>query len=516
MTAAQRIFFNTGATYLRTALSVALGLFSGRWILEALGNVDYGLLGVVGGLFSFVAMLNGVASGTCARYFALAIGKGDKEEICRWFNTSLVIHTILPVVLVLVGLPVGEYLISNFICIPRDRLVTAHWVFRFSVLTSFVSMVTSPYIGMMGAKQNIAEMSFWSMGQTLANFCLVYLLLSYSGDRWMAFAIFTSFVTIFVLVGQAWRCRALYPECHVEKRYLGNTKRIHSILGFSGWQLFCALVGIFRGSFTAILINKYFPPQIVPSANASYSVSMTVRGYSGTLSSALLGAFSPHIIATEGSGNRAKMLSLASRASKFGTFLALLIVIPLSIEIDEVLVLWLRQPPEYASIFCLYMLIEFALGEMTYGQMVSVNAVGKIASYQIFVGGFQLLALPMAWLMYHCGGNLTCVGLSLVISQIFATGARLYFGQSVASYRIENWLGHVLIPIAGCVVVTASFGLIVKMSLEVTGFCQVIIVSAVTAATMAVCAWYMLFDTTEKSFFKSQIKIVASKIIDRW
>ena len=49
MTANRRIALNILATYGRSLYALALGLFCGRWCLMALGEVDYGLMGGVGG-----------------------------------------------------------------------------------------------------------------------------------------------------------------------------------------------------------------------------------------------------------------------------------------------------------------------------------------------------------------------------------------------------------------------------------------------------------------------------------
>ena len=62
MTANRRIFLNIIATYGRSLYALVIGLFCGRWTLMALGEVDYGLMGVVGGLTAFVTFFNGVMS----------------------------------------------------------------------------------------------------------------------------------------------------------------------------------------------------------------------------------------------------------------------------------------------------------------------------------------------------------------------------------------------------------------------------------------------------------------------
>jgi hypothetical protein len=90
MTASQRIAFNTLATYGRSVLGMFLGLFSSRWVLQALGQQDYGLYAVVGSVIVFITFLNGVTSGSVARFLAFSIGKGGSEETVRWFSTLCV------------------------------------------------------------------------------------------------------------------------------------------------------------------------------------------------------------------------------------------------------------------------------------------------------------------------------------------------------------------------------------------------------------------------------------------
>ena len=54
MTENRRIFLNIVATYGRSLYALILGLFCGRWALMALGEVDFGLYGLIGGLIVFI------------------------------------------------------------------------------------------------------------------------------------------------------------------------------------------------------------------------------------------------------------------------------------------------------------------------------------------------------------------------------------------------------------------------------------------------------------------------------
>ena len=112
MTTSQRILFNALASYGRTMFAMLLGLFSSRWVLASLGSIDYGLMAVVGSLIVFISFLNGISSTACARFFALSIGRNDIEETNWWFNTALSIHVVLPIILIIIGFPIGEWAID--------------------------------------------------------------------------------------------------------------------------------------------------------------------------------------------------------------------------------------------------------------------------------------------------------------------------------------------------------------------------------------------------------------------
>ena len=108
----KRITINVVATYAQTVVSLIVGLFSARWVFNALGETQFGLFAVVGALIAFIAILNNTLINTSSRFFAFALGQqrkpeGDKELLCKWFNTALSVQLIMPLVLILVGGPLG-------------------------------------------------------------------------------------------------------------------------------------------------------------------------------------------------------------------------------------------------------------------------------------------------------------------------------------------------------------------------------------------------------------------------
>ena len=72
---------------------MVVSLFSACWVLEALGQSDFGLYGVVGSVILIITFLNGGLSVGVGRFYAYSIGRKDiiyqKKRRLRILNTGL-------------------------------------------------------------------------------------------------------------------------------------------------------------------------------------------------------------------------------------------------------------------------------------------------------------------------------------------------------------------------------------------------------------------------------------------
>jgi O-antigen/teichoic acid export membrane protein len=500
MTGAQRIVFNALASFSRSVFGMALGLFSSRWLLQALGPVDYGLMGVVGSLIMFITFFSHITAGASARFFAYSIGSGDLEETRRWFNTSLSLHVAIPLAVILVGLTLGEYAIVHYVNIPADRLWTARWVFRFSLVSAIWSMCATPYLGMYTAKQRIAERSIWDVVVSVANFFFYYGLTRYRGDKWLLCSAGIVLISVSVGVIQVVRAHLKFPECRIHFPYWWQRRRMRAVFAYSGWTVFGALGGLFRGQGTAILLNRYFNPLQHPQVNAAYGIGNQVTAYTQVMSSSLMNAFSPEITALEGRGERERMLRQSLRASRFATFLILLLAMPLMIETDYLLQLWLREPPPLAAIFCRLILAVCLIDNLTVGQMVAVAAKGQIAVYQVVLGTLLILTLPIAWGLLHLGLPPQSIGVAFIATVTLCSAGRVLGAMWLLDASPRKWLRGVLMPCLGVVLVSGFAGLIVKQLLGDAGLVRLVLVIAATSVMSLSLGWWLVLDLPAKSF----------------
>lgn len=515
MTQNKRIIVNIIATYGRSLLSLVLGLLSGRWLLMALGVQDYGLLGLIGGLAVVVTFLNGLFSSAIGRFYAVSIGaekngNGGIEalEDCRkWFSTAVLIHSVLPTIMLAIGYPLGLWAIKKFLAIPSERLLAAIWVWRFTCAICYANMISVPYSAMYGAKQEIAELTVYSVAQSLALFCFIWYMVSHPSVWLVKYAAINMIVGILPKVLICLRAGFAYPECRVRLEYMFDVQRVRQLALFAGSKLWGSASQMSAEQLMSILVNK----RLGIEKNAAMTIGNTVSSHSNSLASSLCGAFWPVVANKYGDGDLPAMRRYAMCASRFGTVLSLLFVIPLALEIRNVLVIWLTTPPPQTATICLFALGVAVLNKMTDGHWMVIFAVGRIGWYELVVGFSGFLALVVAFELCTLGFELFGIGMGLLIMQLYITAVRIYFARRIARFSIREWVGKCVVPSISLACLTSAAGSIVKCAMEAS-FARICLTVAVCETVFVPLVWFCFFDDEERNYLSKRFRRVLLRV----
>lgn len=513
MTKGQRILINALATYGRTLLSIFLGLFSSRWVLSALGEIDYGLMGVVGSILVFITFLNTLSSAANSRYFAFSIGQKDIDATRRWFNSALSLAVILPSTLVLIGFFAGEIAIRHFLSIPPERLQTSLWVFRMSLITALITMICSPYLAMFTAKQNIAELSLWGVAISLTTFIFVFLLSDIHGNKWLIYSAGISLITILFSILQSAHAYLKYAECKILFKYWFEWSRIKEMFSYSFWTLFGALGGLFYNNGIAIVLNKFFQPSLYPSVNASYSVGNTVAGQTQNISGALMGAFMPEIVSSEGRGDRQQVIRLTLRAARLSFIIISVVVLPILFQTEFILTIWLKNPPEYAFLFCRTMLIGFLIQKLIGGFDSAICATGNIKYYQIIMSSFAYLTVVAASILFYLGYGLISVCWVIIGYCTINTLGGVYFCKKLVGLSVRYWLAQVVKPVLFVIAFNTAIGFAILPLTERLGATpRFFIITVMIFGSTSLSSWYRLVKPDEKKRIRLMMKNIKWKL----
>lgn len=470
----------------------------------ALGEVDYGLLGVVGGLITLIAFFNTILSVSIARYYAFSVGtsrrKGFAEnglsECQRWFSVAVSIHTLLPSILIMCGYPIGVWAIENYLRIPTDRIADCIWVFRCVCLACYFSMITLPFQAMYTAKQYIAELSIYAFCSTSLNAIFLYYMVSHPG-RWLVpIAFWNAVLAVVPSLIISIRACYIFPECKILRKHLFNISDIKELLGFAGWNFFGMLGNLAKNTGTIVLVNKMLGPRF----NASMSIANTVATQTQTLSSAILGAFMPAITEAHGANDRPRMVSLVHKTCKFGAVLILPFAIPLAIEIDEVMRLWLGSPPPHAGSLCVWFMTVLVFDNMTSGHWTVVAANGKVAWYQFLVGITLCMTLPIAWMLMRNGFGVCSVGYALMATLTIAICIRIIAVKILVGISHHYWIRQIFLPIVCAGIVSTLIGFVPRLIMTAS-LVRVCITSVLVETILLPLIFFVVFDLSERMYF---------------
>ena len=475
----------------------------------ALGEVDYGLMGVVGGLTAFISFFFGILSGAVERFYAFAIGQASVaknpeeglEECRRWFSLAVTIHSVIPLVLMAICYPIGEWAVRNFLTIPPDRVEACVWVFRFVCISCLLGMVTVPFNAMYGAKQYIAELTVYSFVTTTLNACFLYYMVTHPAVWLTRYAFWQLLLILAPTLIIAIRACLLFQECRFRRAYAWDWERYKQMLSYTGWNIFGTLGNVLKGQGVSVLVNKYYGPTV----NAAMNIANTVSGQTQTLSGALQNAFTPAITTAVGAGDYPLVRTLTFRFCKFGMILSLVFMIPLSLELPEIMRLWLKNPPEYATGLCWLMILIAFIDNNTLGHGVAIMASGNIKWYQIVLGSFNLLALPFAWLFAANGRNVYFVVAGILIAWVLLVYGRVVFARGILGLSIRAWLKSVMIPVFTVLSCTGLIAFLPHVIMP-QSFVRVVVTTIVSLLVFLPLVWFVALDCVERSFVKDRFR----------
>lgn len=504
MTADRRIALNAFVTGLRSLYGLGVGLLTARWLLRALGQDDFGLVGVVGGLAAFVVFFNRLLSSAVSRFFAVSVGgslrSGNADECRRWFTAAVTVHSVIPLLLVGVGYPAGAWAVAHGLAIPVDRLVDCQWVWGFTCLSSLAAMMNVPFRAMFVAHQDIAELTVYSLVETTLMAAVLWHMAGRPGGWMVWYAGCSCVISTGIRGCMAVRAFLRYPECRVRRDRVGNLSDVRTISAFAWWTAFGTLGDICRNQGMLMLVNRTFGA--VHSASVSLAIRVATRA--NDFSAALTGAFSPAIAAAFGAEDYGRMRMLVHRIDRLGALCTGIFSLPLMLELDEMMRIWLGDPPPLASMLCACILVTVFLENLSFGQRAAISASGRIMVYQVLGGLVRILALPLAWLLLRHGLGLRSVGISLVVSTVTVVMIRVYFAERQAGVSAIVWFRQTVVPIFLCLLVASGVGLVPRLMLPAS-LIRVALTGVASAGVLAMLSWRFVLKADERNFIRGGI-----------
>ena len=395
MQANKLILKNTIILYLRLLIISAVGLISSRLLLSNLGVSDYGLYNVVGGIVFLIALINNIMISASYRFIAFELGKQDGGNVNKVFNVSLTIHMVIAVLILIIAETAGMFYIKNYLNIEPHKLTDAIFVFRVSIISTIISIVVVPFQGLLTAKENFSVLAGVEIIRSLLSLGVVYALIHYEGNKLQVYSILILVIScvppvIYFLYGIT-----RYTQ-FCKWSFQPNFKDYKELIVFSGWILFGAIAGSMEVQGSAILINLFFGTIINAGLGIANQVNNMVKLFAQSINQAII----PQLTKSYSAGLHDRTEKLVIYTSKYTFFLMMLPAVPILLQVDFLLSLWLKEVPVYTAIFIKTMLVNALIYTTTASVPSAIQATGKIRNIQVVTSLVSLMGLPLAYVLF--------------------------------------------------------------------------------------------------------------------
>ena len=433
----RRIARNTLMLYIRMFALMLVGLYTSRVILGALGEEDFGIYNVVGGVVAMFSIISGALNSAVSRFITFEMGKGADAQPNKVYSTAVTIQLMLAAVVVLLAEPLGLWFIDNEMTIDPSRIPAARMVLHFSLLAFVINLMSVPQMASITAHEHMSAYAYIGILDGLLRLGVAFLILHSPIDRLIYYAALMAGVVLIVRMAYGLYCRMHFEECRY--RPVFDRPLIREMFSFAGWNFIGVTSGVLRDHGGNILVNLFSGPAV----NAARGVAVQLNGAVQGFVTNFMTAVNPQITKSYAAGEKEYMFSLVRRSSRMSFFLLFLIALPVIFNADYLLSIWLKEVPEHSSLFVQLFLI-FALSESLSNPMITAMlATGNIRNYQLVVGGIQLLNLPVSYVCLRMGAipEVTVI-VAIIISQI-CMWARLLMLSKATGFPMLPFLEEV-------------------------------------------------------------------------
>lgn len=502
----KRIAKNTAMLYVRMLLTMAVSLYTSRIVLKALGVVDMGIYNIVGSIVLFLGFINSSMSIAVQRFLTYDIGKKDDEALSRTFNSSILIHAFIALIVAVVAEVFGVFMLDNILNIPAERHNAAIFVFHISIITCCIGILRVPFNGMIIAQERMSIFAYLSILEAFMSLIIAFVISKASIDRLKLYSLLMMLSALIISISYIICCIRQFRDIKINLHYDSTTFK--RLLGFASWSAFGELAWGFTNQGVNFVLNIFFGPIVNTARGISYQVQSIVMRFVSSFQTAV----NPQITKRYAAGEKDSLYELVFRTTCFSYYLVLVLSLPLMLNMDFILSLWLEEYPSTTKIFCILILVN-CLIDIIPNLLASVaKAHGRIRNYQLAVSIVLALNLPLSYVVLKMGfpAYSTYIVYAFISSLLLFT--RLILLKNMMQFPISRFVKEVVIPLLLITILVLPIPLVTKYFIDVNIYVDFLVISIVAVLTIAIVIYKIGLKESERMLLND---IVKRKILHR-
>lgn len=494
----KRIAKNTLMLAIRMGLMILVKLYTVKVVMEALGNVDYGIFNTVAAVVLTFSFLNDTMSTACQRFLAIGMGKEDYTQVRRTFSICILVFAVIALIIVVLCETGGLVLLHRRIQLDGRSMDVAHKVFHLAIISFVFTIMRTPYQGMVLMKEKMKVYTYISVLEVIGYLAVAILIAHSDKDRLVIYSVLMLTVNALISVAYLTYCNFFHKESRF--KYYWNISEFKEIFHFTFWNMFGSLAMTLKSYGISVVINIFFGNIIVSARTLAYKLYSILLDFSGNITTAVR----PQIIKSYSAGDREGMFKLVFQGSKFAYYLFLIVALPLFMEIPLVLDIWIDDVPEYTVLFTRLCIINGLFDVLVTPLAVSMQAYGKIRTYQIVTSLFIMLVVPISYLLLKAGFPPETVFYVSIIICALAVILRVLFISHYIGLPVGGYFRNVILPMLIVTVCSAIIPAVFEITISHTLW-RFLTVCATAVIMICISAYTLGMTITERKHVREYI-----------
>ena len=428
----KRIAKNTAFLYFRMLFLMVISLFTSRVLLHALGEDDFGINNVVGGFVVMFAFVNRSMSGVTQRFLTYELGKGDKEKLNKVFNTTLLIHLSIAALIIIFAETIGLWFLYNKMVIPPERFSAALWVFHLSVLMIAISVSYVPYNALIISHERMSVFAWISIIEGIFKITIAFCIYLTNGDKLIFYSTLLLITHLIIVLFYIKYSQSNFSESKLNFRF--HRPIVKEILGFFGWNFYGTFGSVIVNQGVNVLLNMFFGVIVNAARGIAVQVESAVLAFVENVQTAI----NPQITKKYATHELTQMHRLVFFNCKVSFFVMFVLSLPIWLETDIILHLWLGKYPDYSVSFLRLLLLAILIDVLGKPFVTSINATGKVKFFYQMTGTILLLVLPVTFLVMKLTQNPNSAFVCMIVMQIAIFICRLLLSKPLIKLSIKQ------------------------------------------------------------------------------
>lgn len=395
----KRIAKNTFYLYIRMFITMLVGLYTSRIVLDNLGVSDYGVYNVMGGIIGMLVYVNQLLSGGTSRFLTIDLGRNDATSLKQTFSISNTLALSSCFIILVLGETVGLWFMNTHLNIDPMRMSAANWVYQCALVSCLLTVLQNPFIASIIAHEKMGVYAYMSIIDVAMKLVIAFMLSWSDFDKLKLFAFLIFIANLINTIICISVSLVKFEESNLKVAY--SHQKFKEMMSYSGWNMIGGFANVLNNYGLNILLNIFFGTLVNAARGIALQVSNIVQQFYSSFQTASI----PQIIKYYAQNDLKGMSQLICNSSKFGAYLLLCIVMPIVFNIDDFLMIWLGQRPEYTSWFTRLILFQILFQAIDVPVGNGIQAVGRMKLPNLTAALLYLSVFPLSYMAFKLGAN---------------------------------------------------------------------------------------------------------------